>query len=139
LHGPLAPGYHASARRAMTGTEHKILAVMNDLFFQVKIMDTAKKLGLTVEFLKDRETVFERVKAQPPVVIFDLNYDAADPLELIRRIKADPETRLVSTVGFVSHVQTGLRLKAQQSGCDMVVARSAFAQNITAILQKYGT
>jgi CheY-like chemotaxis protein len=122
----------------MTETEHKILAVMNDLFFQVKIMDAAKKLGLTVEFLKDRETVFERVKAQPPVVIFDLNYAAADPLELIRRIKADPQTRLVSTVGFVSHVQIELRLKAQESGCDMVVARSAFVQNISALLQKYG-
>ena len=121
----------------MTVTENKILAVMNDLFFQVKIMDAAKKLGLTVEFLKDRETVFERVRAQPQVVIFDLNYEAADPLDIIRRIKADPGTRLVSTVGFVSHVQTELRLKAQESGCDMVVARSAFAQNIAAILQKY--
>jgi CheY-like chemotaxis protein len=119
----------------MNGTEHKILAVMNDLFFQVKIMDAAKKLGLTVEFLKDREILFERVKAQPRLVIFDLNYEAADPLELIRRIKTDPETRLVSTVGFVSHVQTELRLKAQESGCDMVVARSAFVKNIAAILQ----
>jgi len=121
----------------MTGTEIKILAVMNDLFFQVKIMDAAKKLGLTVEFLKDRETVFEKVKAQPAMVIFDLNYAAADPLDLIRRIKADPETHLVSIVGFVSHVQTELRLKAHESGCDMVVARSAFVQNIPAILQKY--
>ena len=121
----------------MTGTEIKILAVMNDLFFQVKIIDAAKKLGLTVEFLKDRETVFEKVKAQPAMVIFDLNYAAADPLDLIRRIKADPETRLVSIVGFVSHVQTELRLKAHESGCDMVVARSAFVQNIPAILQKY--
>lgn len=110
---------------------------MNDLFFQVKIMDAAKKLGMMVEFLKDGETVFERVKAQPPLVIFDLNYRTADPLDLIRRIKADPETRLVSTVGFVSHVQTELRRKAQESGCDLVMARSAFVQNIAAILQKY--
>jgi CheY-like chemotaxis protein len=121
----------------MTGAENKIFAVMNDLFFQVKIMDAAKKLGLTVEFLKDREAVFEKAKAQPTVVILDLNYAAADPLDLIRRMKADRETRMVSVIGFVSHVQTDLRLKAEESGCDMVVARSAFSQNLPAILQKY--
>ncbi len=121
----------------MTGTDQKIVAVMNDLFFQVKIMDAARKLGLTVEFLKDRETVFERMKAHPRVIIFDLNYGAADPLDLIRRLKADPETRLVDTIGFISHVQTQMRLQAQESGCDLVVARSAFAQNLPAILQKY--
>ena len=132
-----SPRYHSSAHRAMIGTEKKILAVMNDLLFQVKIMAAAKKLGLTVDFQKDSDTVFEIVKTHPPVVIFDLNYEAAGPLDLIRRIKADPETRLVSTVGFVSHVQTELRLKAQESGCDMVIARSAFAQNISEILQKY--
>jgi len=123
----------------MTGTENKILAVMNDLLFQVKIMDAAKKLGLTVEFLKDGETFFEKVKAQPPMVIFDLNYEAAGPLDLIRRIKANPATSLVSTVGFVSHVQTELRLKARESGCDIVLARSAFVQNLSAILQKMPT
>jgi CheY-like chemotaxis protein len=123
--------------RAMPRTDRKILAVMNDLFFQVKIMETAKRLGLTVEFLKDRETALEKVKAQPAAVIFDLNYAAADPLDLIRRMKADPETGMVTAIGFVSHVQTELRLKAQESGCDLVVARSAFAQNLPAILQKY--
>jgi len=117
----------------------KILAVMTDLFFSVKINDMAKKLGMTVEFLKDKETVLEKVRSRPSVVIFDLNYAAADPVSVIRQIKSDPETKRVSTIGFVSHVQTDLKLAAQESGCDMVVARSVFAQNLPVILKRHAT
>jgi hypothetical protein len=42
-------------------------------------------------------------------------------------------------VGFISHVQTELKQKAQESGCDVVVARSSFAQNLPAILERYAT
>ncbi|HXE64458.1 MAG TPA: hypothetical protein VN519_13020 [Bryobacteraceae bacterium] len=110
---------------------------MTDLFFSAKIHDMAKKFGMTVEFVKDRDTVLERVKEKPSVVIFDLNYEAADPLGLIRTIKSDPETKRVSTISFVSHVQTDLKLQAQEAGCDMVVARSVFAQNLPAILKRH--
>ena len=103
---------------------------MTDLFFSVKIHDMAKKLGMSVEFLKDKPAVLEKVKEKPALVIFDLNCDAAEPLSIIRAMKADPETKRVSTIGFVSHVQTELKLEAQESGCDMVVARSVFAQNL---------
>ncbi len=123
----------------MTAQPRKILAVMTDLFFSAKIHDMAKKFGMTVDFVKDKETVLEKVKEKPSVVIFDLNFDAADPLGLIRTIKGDPETKRVSTIGFVSHVQTELKHQAQDVGCDMVVARSVFAQNLPVILKRHAT
>jgi len=120
-------------------SEKKILAVMTDLFFASKINDIAKKLGMSVEFLKDKDAVLEKVKAKPAVVIFDLNYDALDPVSVIKVIKADPATKRVSTIGFVSHVQTELKLRAQDAGCDMVVARSVFATNLPMILKRHAT
>ena len=117
----------------------KILAVMTDLFFSAKILDMAKKVGMSVEFLRDKATVLEKVKEKPSLVIFDLNCDTAEPLSIIRAMKADPETKRVSTIGFVSHVQTELKLEAQESGCDMVVARSVFAQNLPVILKRHAT
>lgn len=117
----------------------KIIAVMTDLFFSVKILDIAKKFGMPVEFVKDKAAVLEKVKENPSVVIFDLNYEAADPIDVIQKIKGDPETRRVSTIGFVSHVQTELKLRAQQSGCDIVMARSVFAQNLPDILKRHAT
>jgi len=110
-------------------TSAKILAVMNDLFFSVKINDAAKRLGMTAEFVKDKTVALEKIKANPPLVIFDLNCATADPLELIRAAAGIP------TIGFVSHVQTDLRQKAIESGCGVVAARSAFAQNLEAMLE----
>jgi PleD family two-component response regulator len=115
----------------------KILAVMTDLFFSAKIHDMAKKFGMPVEFLKDKSVVLEKLKEKPSLVIFDLNCDAAEPLNIIRAMKSDPETKRVGTIGFVSHVQTELKREAQESGCDMVVARSVFAQNLPMILKRY--
>jgi hypothetical protein len=34
-------------------------------------------------------------------------------------------------------VQTDLKRKAQETGCDTVVARSVFAQNLPAILERF--
>jgi CheY-like chemotaxis protein len=107
----------------------KILAVMNDLFFSVKINDCAKRLGMTTEFVKDKTIALDKIKAQPPLVIFDLNCAEADPLELIRAAKGMP------TIGFVSHVQTELRQKAVEAGCSVVVARSSFAQNLDRLIE----
>ena len=102
---------------------------MNDLFFSAKINDSARRLGLTAEFVKDRTIALEKIKANPALVIFDLNCATADPLELIRAAAGIP------TIGFISHVQTELRQKAVESGCSVVVARSAFAQNLDAMLE----
>jgi CheY-like chemotaxis protein len=129
----------SSLKPQMPVSEKKILAVMTDLFFAAKINDIAKKLGMSVEFLKDKDAVLEKVKAKPAVVIFDLNYEALDPVAVIKAIKADPATKRVSTIGFVSHVQTELKLRAQDAGCDMVVARSVFATNLPMILKRHAT
>ncbi|HWE52511.1 MAG TPA: response regulator [Bryobacteraceae bacterium] len=107
----------------------KILAVMNDLFFSVKINDGAKRLGMTAEFVKDKTIALEKIRARPPLIIFDLNWAGAEPLELIRAAAGIP------TIGFVSHVQTDLRQQAVEAGCGLVVARSAFAQNLNEMLE----
>lgn len=123
----------------MPNQARTILAVMTDLFFSVKINDTAKKFGMTTEFVNDKETALAKAKLRPSVVIFDLNCDAAEPLEIIRQLKADPDTKRVSTIGFVSHVQIDLKIQAQQAGCDMVVARSVFAQNLPMIMKRHAS
>jgi CheY-like chemotaxis protein len=116
-----------------------VLAVMSDLFFSVKMNDAAKKLGMKMEFVKDKALVLEKVKAKPSMIILDLNCDAAEPLDLIARLKLDADTKKIPMIGFISHVQTDLRQKARESGCDVVLARSAFAQDLPAILERYST
>jgi hypothetical protein len=41
----------------------------------------------------------------------------------------DEDTKNVNLLGYLSHVQGQLKLKAQKEGCNMVLPRSAFSQN----------
>ena len=115
----------------------KVLAVMSDLFFSVKINDAVKKLGMTAEFVKDQTLALEKAKAKPPLIILDLNCDAAQPADFIASLKGDPETAGIAIIAFVSHVQAQLKQQAQELGCNTVVARSVFAQNLEGILAQY--
>ena len=115
----------------------RVLAAVNDLFFSVKLTEAAKNAGLSLEFVKDFDQVIEKAKSRPSLLVMDLNFDAVDPLELIRRLKGSPETKGVRLIGYLSHVQADLKQQAQEAGCDMVMARSAFSQNLPQILKRY--
>jgi len=43
-----------------------------------------------------------------------------------------------SIIGFLSHVQGDLKQKAHEVGCDMVLPRSAFSQNLPQLLRRHG-
>jgi PleD family two-component response regulator len=115
----------------------KVLAVVSDLFFSVKITDAARRAGLAVELVTDPKEVLAKAKAKPSVIIFDLNFEAVQPLDLIAKLKGGAEYKGVSLIGFLSHVQGELKQAAQEAGCDMVMARSAFSQNLPQILKRH--
>src|ERR1700691_712262 len=121
----------------MTLGNKTILAVLEDLFFTVKIHEAAKRAGLPIEFLKSETDVLLRAKTHPALIIIDLNFQGIDALKLVGELKADAETRGISLLGYLSHVQGELKLKAQEAGCDMVLPRSAFSQSLPQILKRY--
>lgn len=111
-----------------------VLAVVEDLFFVVKIKDAAKRAGVEVVFLKSEQAVLEKALDAPALIILDLNISSVQPIPLIAKLKTG-ETRHVPLLGFVSHVQTDLRAKAEEVGCETVVPRSVFSQRLQEILQ----
>lgn len=115
----------------------RVLAVVNDLFFSVKLSEAAKRAGLALEFVKDPGQVLDKAKTRPQLIVFDLNFDSAAPVELIGKLKGDPATKPISLIGYLSHLQGELKQEAQQAGCDMVMARSAFSQNMLAIFKRH--
>ncbi len=115
----------------------RVLAVVNDLFFSVKLTEAAKRSGLALEFVKDGKLVMEKAGDHPSLIIFDLNFDAVEPLKLISRLKGTPETKSISLIGYLSHIQADLKQRAQEAGCDMVMARSAFSQNLPQIFKRH--
>ena len=112
-----------------------IVCVVDDLLFSVKISTTAKAVGADVYFERTAGMAVTRVKEkQPSLVIFDLNSARLDPLRVIAQLKSDPATRRIKTLGFVSHVDADAIAAARHAGIDEVLARSAFAERLAAIL-----
>jgi len=104
--------------------------------FAVKIQDAAKRVGLDVTLAKTEDEAVGKAKQNPSLIIVDLNTTGLNSIELIKKLKTDESTRSFHIVGFVSHVQTDLRKQAQEAGCDEVIPRSAFSQNLPAILNR---
>ena len=116
----------------------RVLAVVSDLFFAVKLSDAAKRSGLDLQFVKDSDTVLEKAQSKPALIVFDLNFDSVGPISLITKLKGSAETKGINLIGFLSHVQGELKMAAQEAGCDMVMARSAFSTNLFQIFKRYG-
>jgi CheY-like chemotaxis protein len=115
----------------------RIVAVLNDLMFTVKIQDAARKAGIEAVFAKTEEDALRLAREGAAVVIVDLNMNALDPIGLVERLKGDQGARRVTLLGYVSHVQTNVRQAALERGCDQVLPRSAFVQKLPEILASY--
>jgi hypothetical protein len=120
----------------------KIFFFIEDLFFIAKIQETARKLGVKVGFVKnDKEAIAALVGGEeedrPGLIVFDLNNANAKPLTLIPKLKTKLK-KSTSIVGFLSHLQGDLKAKAVEAGCDTVMPRAAFSQNLPNLLRRYG-
>ncbi len=120
----------------------KIFFFIDDLFFIAKIQETARKLGVKVAFVKnDKDSIAELTgheeEDRPGLIVFDLNNANAKPLTLIPKLKTKLK-RSTSIIGFLSHLQGDLKAKAVEAGCDTVMPRAAFSQNLPNLLRRYG-
>jgi len=108
-----------------------VVALVDDLFFQMKLAETAKQLGVEVKVAANGEALMGLMASEPRLVIVDLNArnQPIGAIEKLRQARKD-----VRVVGFLSHVQTELAAQAQAAGCDEVLPRSSFTENLAAIL-----
>ena len=109
----------------------RVVALMDDLFFQMKLAETAKQLGVEVKVATNSEAFMGLMESEPKLVIVDLNA-RSQPLQAIEKLRQSRKD--IRVVAFLSHVQTELAAQARTAGCDEVMPRSSFTQNLAAIL-----
>ncbi|PYV12935.1 MAG: hypothetical protein DMG21_22340 [Acidobacteria bacterium] len=112
-----------------------ILVVVDDLLFASKISETARRLGIAVGSATIEDLGARLEATQPKAVIIDLNHRSGRAVEAVLTLKANPAWR-GTICGFVSHVQSELIEAARQGGCDLVLARSAFARDLPQLLKQ---
>lgn len=117
----------------------KVLAVVDDLMFAVKIDAAARQSGVSVEYAKTQDDALAKCLDAPSLVLIDLNHNKLDVLKLIKAFKKDEALKKISLLGFISHVDGERKQAAVEAGCDSVVPRSAFSMNLPQILKRHAT
>jgi hypothetical protein len=136
-----APVANMEPLRQREDAPTRIFAFVDDLFFLAKIQEVSRKLNVKVEFVKSEQEIAEKAgenpEDKPSLIVVDLNSNSIKPLPIISKLRSRFK-KPTSIVGFVSHVQGDLKVKAQEAGCDVVMPRSAFSQNLPNILRRHG-
>jgi DNA-binding NtrC family response regulator len=110
----------------------QVLALVDDLFFQAKLVETAKQLGVELRTCANSDALMAEIaKDKPRLVVVDLNA-RQNPIAAVERLSGNSET--IPTLGFLSHVQVDLAQRARQAGCHDVMPRSKFTQELATIL-----
>src|SRR5262249_15190488 len=109
----------------------RVVAYMDDLFFQMKLAETAKHLHIEVKVAANPEALLQLMDPLPKLVIVDLNARNT-PLKAVQQLREQqPELPLI---GFLSHVQTDLAAQAKAAGFQQVLPRSQFTMQLPQIL-----
>ncbi len=109
------------------------LILVDDLFFASKIGEAARRAGVAIESVTMENLASRLQSTQAKAVIIDLNLRSGRAVEAVRNLKSNPEWK-GTVCGFVSHVQGDLIEAARRAGCDLVLARSAFARDLPKLL-----
>jgi DNA-binding NtrC family response regulator len=108
-----------------------VVALIDDLFFQAKLLETAKLVGADLRTCTTPDAMLAEIEQNPPrLVIVDLNA-RNNPLGAIERLQASAGH--IPLLGFLSHVQVDLAAKARAAGCHNVMPRSKFTRDLATI------
>ncbi|MGB6199527.1 MAG: hypothetical protein WA871_09510 [Candidatus Acidiferrales bacterium] len=139
------------------------VALVDDLFFQAKMTETARHAGVDLKTVASSEAFLREAAANPgALLLLDLNA-RGKPLEALARLEElaqsspspaqqtdGPERVALNgqaaaiaagnsprrrVIAFLSHVQTELAEQARAAGCDEVMPRSKFTQELPRILR----
>ncbi len=108
------------------------LLLSDDLMFISRIVGTARSLGLEMKSARAPAPLLALAAAQPPTcVLLDLQNPGLDIVAVVHSLK---EIGKVTIVGYGSHVDAATLKAARDAGCDVVLPRSKFVEDLAAEL-----
>jgi CheY-like chemotaxis protein len=105
------------------------LILSDDLIFTSRITGTARALGLDVRQARTPQALLDLARQGPRGVLIDLGFPGLALADLISRLNqvCPAMPRLVA---YGSHVDTASLKAARAAGCDPVLPRSKFVEDL---------
>ncbi len=106
------------------------LLLSDDLIFVSRVTGTARDLGLTVQPARSAANLRALARQHSPCcVIVDLQNPGLDIAALVQDLTASCQPR-PCFVAYGSHVATAALKAAREAGCDVVLPRSTFVEDL---------
>jgi CheY-like chemotaxis protein len=116
--------------------ERLILALVTDLFFTLKIGDTAKSIGLPIQFAGSAEGFLDSFrKTRPALVIADLTVNGVDMAALLEELAADTHHVTVPILGYTTHADWK-RTGPLHDRCTKVVTKDTLSRSLAELMQQ---
>jgi CheY-like chemotaxis protein len=118
------------------GQQRPVFALVDDLFFTLKISDTAKHLGLPIQFAASAPEFLGRLGGtRPALVIVDLTLSGVDMAALFTRLTSDPPQAAVPILGYTTHADWK-HTSPLHDKCTKVVTKDTLSRNLAALMQQ---
>ncbi len=113
-----------------------ILALVTDLFFTLKIGDTARSAGLPIQFVGSTEAFLDSFrKRRPALVIADLTIDGIDMAGLFGQLTTEAHQTSVPILGYTTHADWK-RTGPLHGRCTKVVTKDALSRSLAALIHQ---
>jgi CheY-like chemotaxis protein len=111
------------------------LLLCDDLIFTSRITGVARDLGLPMQVVRTAAELLTQAAAlQPACILLDLHNNGIAIEEIVRQLT--PQRRPF-IVGYGSHVDTAILKQARAAGCDLVLPRSKFVEDLPTALPRW--
>jgi CheY-like chemotaxis protein len=110
------------------------ILLSDDLIFTSRVTGEARALGFVVKSARSVETLLGLARQQPPAcVLLDLANPGLSVPDLLGRLRevCTPPPRVVA---YGSHVDAAGLRAAREAGCDLVLPRSKFVEELPVAL-----
>jgi CheY-like chemotaxis protein len=96
--------------------------------------------GIAVDVAMDANQAVDQITAfEPNLILMDIQLPGMDGLELMRRLKASPQTTHVTVVAFTAYAMNGDQTRMQEVGCDGYISKpidvASFASTVLSFLE----
>lgn len=115
-------------------TSRMLVVMEDDLMFLSRIREAAKASEADVQVVRNEAALAEACRAGKALVLANLDSARLGAVAAVRALRADPTLAAVVVIGYLSHVAADRAREAREAGVTRVLARSAFVQELPALL-----
>ncbi|WP_292488087.1 response regulator [Methanohalobium sp.] len=108
----------------MSNSDVNVLVVEDNVFNMELTVDLLKSYGYNITKAEDGYIALEKLKnTKIDLILLDMQLPKMDGLELLSKLKNDPETMNIPVIALTAHAMLGDKKRFIDAGCDGYISK----------------